>query len=89
MMMWVKKYDTVILKITIHTGFTKQGLQNTLSIYWRNMWPALQENILETQNHRLSGKGISSPALLPAHAIQYRTIIARVEDTQNTKELEG
>jgi len=49
MMMWVRKYDTVILKITIHTGFTKQGLQNTISIYWRNKLLALLENIRETQ----------------------------------------
>jgi len=53
-MMWVRKYDTVILKITIHTCFTKQGLQNTLSTYWRNMLLALLENIRETQiNARL------------------------------------
>jgi len=84
--MWVSmKYDTVILKITIHTAYTKHR-------FTKHPKHLLEEHVTSTTgkhpgnpNQRLSGKGISSPALLPAHAIQYRTIIAKVEDTQNTK----
>ena len=88
-MTWVSiKYDTVILKITIHTTYTKRRVTKHPKHLLEEHVTNTAENIQETQSTPAKrGCIFACTFICSRHSI--RTIIAKVKYTQNTIELEG
>jgi len=86
---WIRiKYDTVILKIIIHTAYTKQRVTKHPKHLLEEHVTNTAGNILETQSTPVKeGCIFACTFICSRHSI--RTIIAKVKDTQNTIELEG